>query len=124
MYRKLKENFRALRATLNPHLDVEALAADGVDVSFIDLLKEKRGDYFLPMSQTLLQSLDQRPPFNLSFSMEEPRWSYGDGVRLLYSLADQLLKHQEETRFRGIDATKWHHRGSVDTCLILRPQSL
>ncbi len=117
MYQKLREHFKVLRATLNPHLGLEALAAEGVDVSFIDLLKEKRGDYFLPMSESRLQTLDQRPPFSLSFSMEEPRWSYGDALMLLDSLGDQLLEYDEETLFRGIDGTKWRHRGSVGCVL-------
>ena len=114
MYQKLKENFKVLRATLNPHLDVQALAAEGVDVSFIDLLKVKQGDYFLPMSECRLQSLDQRPTFKLSFSTEEPRWCYRNALMLLDSLGDQLLKHHKKTLCRGIDGTKWHHRGSVN----------
>ena len=113
MYQKLKVYFKVLRATLNPHLDVNALAANGVDISFIDLLNETRGDYFLPMSTSRLQSLDQRPHFKPSFSPEDPRWCYRYSLILLEALGDQLLERHEETLFRGIDGTNWHHRGSV-----------
>lgn len=113
MYKKLKEQFKALRATLNAHLDVDALADDGIDVSFVDLYQEPQGSYFLPMSQSRLESLDQRPHFDPSFSMEDPQWSYGDALILLSALVNQLIQPHEETLFRGIDVTKWNHKGCV-----------
>ncbi len=113
LYEKLKGHFKVLRATLNPHLDVDALANNGVDVSFIDLLEERRGDYFLPMTMSRLESLDQRPAFDPCFSMEDPRWCYGYSLILIGELSDQLLKRHEETLFRGIEGTKWRQKGSV-----------
>lgn len=113
MYKKLKEQFKALRASLGAHLDVVALADDGIDVSFFDLYQETQGGYFLPMSQSRLESLDQRPHFDASFSMEDPQWSYGDALILLSALVNQLIQPHEETLFRGIDVTKWNHKGCV-----------
>jgi hypothetical protein len=64
-YENLKQLYKTLRARLDPHLSVLALAELGVDVSMVDLYKEtaRGGPYYLPMSQSRLQILDERPNF-------------------------------------------------------------
>jgi hypothetical protein len=115
LYEKLKRQFKILRATLDPHLDVGTLADNGVDVTFVDLSKEtyRGGAYFIPMSQSRLESLDQRPNFDPVFSMDDYQWNYSDGYVLASALANQLLEPHEETLFRAIETTKWQQKGSA-----------
>lgn len=116
IYEKLKKQFKFLRATLHPHLDVDTLAENGIDVSFVDLQQETRqgGAYFLPMSQSRLESFDQRPVFRVMFSMEEAQWNYSDACVLGMGLCKQLLQsHDDESLFRALDQTKWRLKMSV-----------
>jgi hypothetical protein len=52
---------------------VEALAELSVDVSVADLHEEtaQGGPYYMPISQSRLQSLDQRPEFHPGFSLDD-----------------------------------------------------
>lgn len=120
MNEKLKKVFQVLRATFDPHLDVGYLGANGVDISFVDLYREPRGDHFSPMSQSRLDSLEQRPRFNAWYSMEDPQWNYTDAHILLSEFSARLLEQHEETLFCGLQETKWQHRRSVYTASRLR----
>ena len=62
-HERLKTQFYFLRASLDPHLELDTLAEIGIDVSFVDLHQETRegGSYFLPMIQSRLESFHQRP---------------------------------------------------------------
>lgn len=115
IYEKLKGQYKFLRATLDPHLDVDTLAEKCIDVSFVDLQQETRqgGAYFLPMSQSRLESLDQRPVFRVMFSMEEPQWNYSDACALGIGLCQQLLLPHDEGTYRAVDQTKWRPKMSV-----------
>jgi hypothetical protein len=110
MYKKLKAQYNHFRAVLDPHLDVGTLAENGVDVSFVDLQHETRqgGAYFLPMSQSRLESLDQRPCFNVRFWMEDEEWNYSDACVLGMALCDQLLQSKDGSLSYAVDKTKWH----------------
>jgi hypothetical protein len=89
-YENLKQLYKTLRARLEPHLNILALAELGVDVSMVDLYGEAAlGDpYYLPMSQSRLKSLDQRPNFDPVFSMDDYHWNYSDGYVLASALAN------------------------------------
>jgi hypothetical protein len=110
MYKKLKAQFNLVSATLDPHLDLGTLAENGVDVAFVDLQRETQqgGPYFSPMSQERLESLDQRPRFDVSFWMEDEEWNYSDGHILSGALGDQMLLSVEGARYSAIEMTKWH----------------
>ncbi len=115
LYEMLKEQFKILRATFNPHLDVAFLADMRIEVSFIDLHQETQdgGAYYLPMLQSRLDSLDQRPEFRISFSMDDFQWNYSDGVILCGAFSQQLLGIHAETLSRAIEKTKWRKKWSV-----------
>lgn len=104
-----------LRAILNPHLDVAALADNGVDVSYIDLYQETEhgGPYFLPTSQSRLETLDQRPPFDMLFSMEEVKWNYSDAHVLDQGFGSQLQESRDGGVFEAIKTIQWRIKESV-----------
>ena len=115
MYKKLKAQFNLFRATLDHHLDLGTLAENGVDVAFVDLQRETRqgGAYFSPMSQERLESLDQRPCFDVSFWMEDEEWNYSDGHILSGAFGDQMLLSVDGGLYSAIEKTKWQLKMSV-----------
>ena len=85
-YTKLKYLYHAFRATLNPHLDASALVNMGVDVCNADLWEEttREGLYYLPMSQSRLQSVEDRPESDIGFCMDDHQWDGRDAWHLLH----------------------------------------
>lgn len=114
-YENLKQLYKTLRARLDPHLSVLALAELGVDVSMVDLYKEtsRGGPYYLPMSQSRLQSLDERPNFVPGFSMDDYQWNHSDAYTLLRAFYDQMTRSGEDSLFRAYEKTKWCPKRSV-----------
>ena len=114
-HKRLKTQFYFLRASLDPHLELDTLAEIGIDVSFIDLHQETQegGPYFLPMLQSRLESFDQRPDFEVCFMMEADEWNYSDAGVLNHVLFKQMIEGQENSPFRAIDQTQWRLRALV-----------
>lgn len=108
-YRNLSHLFNTFRASLNPHIDVEALAELGVDVSVADLHEEtaRGGPYYMPISQSRLQSLDQRPEFDPGFSLDDDQWNSSDGCTLLRAFYEQMTESRDGSLFRAYEKTKW-----------------
>ncbi len=115
LYMKLSDLFMTFRATLNPHLDAITLDALGVDICFIDLSEEStRGEpYYFPMSQSRLQTLDERPDFNPGFLFDEDDWYCSDGCPLLRAFLQQMTESKNGSAFRAYEKTKWCPKWSV-----------
>ena len=115
LYTKLSHLFMTFRATLNPHLDVIALATLGVDVYFIDLMEEStRGEpYYFPMSQSRLQTLEERPDFDPGFSLDDDDLYRSDGYPLLRAFYKQMTQSKNGSVFRAYEKTKWRPKWSV-----------
>ncbi len=115
LYLKLSDLFMTFRATLNPHLDGTTLEALGVDVCFINLTEEStRGEpYYFPMSQSRLQTLEERPDFNPGFLFDEDDLYCSDGHPLLRAFLQQMTESRNGSAFRAYEKTKWRPKWSV-----------
>jgi hypothetical protein len=102
-------------ATLNPHLDVEALAELGVDVLIADLHEEtaRGGPYYTPIPQSRLQSLNQRPEFDPGFSLDDDQWNSSDGCTLLRAFYEQTTESRDSSLSRAYEKTRWCLKWSV-----------
>jgi hypothetical protein len=114
-YLKLSHMFNTFRATLSPYLDGVELADLGIDVLTVDLRKEtvQGGPYYLPMSQSRLKALENRPDFDPGFCLEDEDWNYHDGCTLLRNLWEQLTESRDGSVFSAIEKTKWFSKLSV-----------
>lgn len=114
-YLKLSHMFNTFRATLSPHLDGLALAELGVDVSTNDLYDETAhaGLYYIAMSQSRLQTLDQRPNFDPGFFLEADQWNPADGCTLIRAFWEQLSGSRDNSVFSAYEKTKWSLKWSV-----------
>lgn len=115
LYEKLKGQFRVLRATLNPHLDVTTLADNGIDATLVDLHQETRdgGAYFLPMTQNRLDSIGQLAPFRNLFQLEDGPWQYSDAIASASEFQELLHSRKDKTFFPAIKASNWRDKTSV-----------
>ncbi len=125
-YTKLKQLFHTFKDTLNPHLDVLALADLGVEIFLVDLSEEtaRGGPYYLPMSQSCLQALDERPEFSLTFSWNDDRWNDPDAYTLARAFSEQMTESREGTLFRAYEKTRWSYKGFVMNVIRSREYSL
>ncbi len=114
-YRTLKRLLLTLRASFEFHLDVLALSELGVDALRIDLQEEteRGGPYFLPISQSYLNSLDNRPDFEAGLSLDDFQWNWSDAGVLQLAFAKQLLTSRDESAWNALDTTKWRHKEYV-----------
>lgn len=80
-----------------------------------DLYEEtaRGGRHYLPMSQSKLESLDQRPDFFLRFSMDDHQWNVGDASAILNAYTNQMFTTTGDRRLCAWEETKWVPRVSV-----------
>ena len=92
---------------MGPHMDTSFLEEAGLDVSFVDLCQETNQgwSFYLPMSQSRLESLNQRPNFDLSFSGDEYQWNFSDADWLHYPFLAQLARLKADSLFRAYEHT-------------------
>ena len=114
-YTKLKQLFKTFQDALNPYLDSSALEGLGVDVSMVDLHDEtaRGGPWYLPMSQSRLEALDERPDFCPGFMMDDEKWNEPDAYVLLHAFYKQLTEPKGNSSFQAYRRTKWSPKRSV-----------
>lgn len=111
----LKQLFTTLWASFEFHLDVSALSDLGVDAIEVDLHTETEqgGPYFLPMSQSRLQSFDDRPDFDPGLSLDDNQWSWSDAHSLEYAFSDQVWDAKDRSGRSAIDSSPWRFQSYV-----------
>ncbi len=106
-YSVLKQLFTTLRTSFEFHLNESALSNLGIDASQVDLHEEteRGGPYFLPMSQSRLQSLDNLPEFKPNLSLDDNQWSWSDACALEYAFYAQTNSSKDHSLWSAIDST-------------------
>lgn len=96
-YKKLKNLLQQFTETFSPHLDETSISRLGVELSKFDLHHETGNEdvYFLPMTQTRVKAMKERPDIDLEF-MPCERCCITDAEEVDKAISSQFFRAQDE----------------------------